>query len=66
MATTKIVNCTCKHDYQDSKYGAGMRVHNRSDKDTSVYKCTVCGRTQQKAKVKEEPAKADPKKETKK
>ena len=41
---TAILACTCKHDYQDKKYGRGKRVHNRkASKSTHNFKCTVCG-----------------------
>ena len=40
--------CTCEHEYQDEKYGKGMRVHtpakNKSDKGRIEPRCTVCGR----------------------
>lgn len=42
-----IKSCTCKHPFQDEKYGLGKRVHNKL---TTVrdrpqeYKCTVCGK----------------------
>jgi len=41
-----IKKCTCKHLYQDSKYGKGLRVHNKSRsvrKDGVAWTCTVCG-----------------------
>jgi hypothetical protein len=38
---TKIVSCTCKHEYQDTKYGKGKRVANLSEKH-GFYRCTVC------------------------
>ena len=38
---TKIVKCTCKNDWQDKKYGNGMRVHNTTSKPNGV-RCTVC------------------------
>lgn len=42
-----ILPCECKHTFQDSRYGKGMRVHNRSkNKGTGVWtnaRCTVCG-----------------------
>lgn len=39
-----ILNCKCKNDYQDKKYGKGKRVHNKCDGGMNVqYKCTVCG-----------------------
>jgi hypothetical protein len=39
-----IRKCTCKHKYQDEKYGKGRRVHNEmkprsGDKEC---RCTVC------------------------
>lgn len=36
-----IQKCTCKHDFQDQKYGQGMRVHTEDRKGNSH--CTVCG-----------------------
>lgn len=49
MSGSVIKKCGCKinpsnaSDYQDKKYGDGMRVMNLSQKgDTS--KCTVCGK----------------------
>lgn len=36
-----IVKCTCKSDYQDTKYGKGMRVANPA---TKAAICTVCGK----------------------
>jgi len=37
--------CTCKHDYQDKKYGKRRRVFNALAKKGSVqqYRCTICG-----------------------
>lgn len=38
-----ILKCTCKSDYQDSKYGFGMRVHNECGTESSrKYRCSVC------------------------
>lgn len=40
-----ILRCTCEHEYQDEKYGKGMRVHNERAKDPKSpqeYRCTVC------------------------
>ena len=34
--------CTCKHPYQDKKYGKGKRVFNLRKKE-GTYRCTVCG-----------------------
>jgi hypothetical protein len=42
---TKILRCTCSHEFQDKTYGRNMRVHNRLDgKGSKVngYACTVC------------------------
>lgn len=39
---TKILPCTCKHAYQDERYGAGNRVHN--PRKGGIFACTVCGR----------------------
>lgn len=36
----RILKCTCEHEFQDSLYGKGMRVHNVT-KDGSAA-CTVC------------------------
>jgi hypothetical protein len=42
---TKIIKCTCKNQYQDEKYGAGMRVCNSTvDPGKNGYRCTVCGK----------------------
>lgn len=43
MAATviKLIQCSCKHEYQDKKYGSGMRVHNYSPKK-KAWSCTVC------------------------
>lgn len=46
MAESKIIKCTCKHEFQDATYGAGMRVFNPQGKGKdqgSSYVCTVCG-----------------------
>jgi len=42
-----IKKCICKHEYQDKKYGSGMRVCNaRKAKQGNrvIYRCTVCER----------------------
>ncbi|QCG76296.1 hypothetical protein Cassandra_0226 [Pseudomonas phage Cassandra] len=36
-----IKSCKCAHDFQDSVYGKGNRVHNVF---TKGYRCTVCGK----------------------
>lgn len=40
--STKILSHFCKNDYQDFKYGKGMRVFNVL-KNISKARCTVCG-----------------------
>ena len=41
---SKIKSCSCKHEYQDAKYGRGKRVMNETaDKPKPKYRCTVCG-----------------------
>jgi hypothetical protein len=37
----KLIFCHCKHEYQDKKYGRGLRVHNRAVKK-GTWRCTVC------------------------
>ena len=39
-----IKKCTCVHDWQDWKWGKGMRVHNPITNKTNVnkWRCTVC------------------------
>jgi len=41
---TKILKCTCKHDYQDRRYGAQNRLHNAISKTLGppAWRCTVC------------------------
>jgi len=39
-------NNMCKSDYQDTRYGRGMRVHNlKAKKETGRARCSVCGTT---------------------
>lgn len=43
---TVVRICTCKHEYQDKKYGPGKRVHNvAAGKSSHSCKCTVCSST---------------------
>lgn len=44
--STKIVACSCKHEFQDSKYGKGKRVHNACN---SGWSCTVCSNSKNAA-----------------
>jgi hypothetical protein len=39
---SKLMRCECKHEYQDKRYGMGMRVH--TPKKTAGWRCTVCGK----------------------
>jgi transposase-like protein len=43
----KIAPCTCKSEYQDAKYGKGMRVFTGRfpSGKLSGWRCTVCGKT---------------------
>ena len=38
--------CTCQHEFQDEKYGKGMRVMNEcgDGKKVTGYRCTICGK----------------------
>lgn len=42
---TMIKVCTCKHEFQDKKYGFRKRVHNQCKKEGKIkgWRCTVCG-----------------------
>lgn len=46
MSGTKIVQCTCEHEFQDKTFGKKMRVHNKlqSSPGNEKYRCTVCGK----------------------
>jgi hypothetical protein len=48
MGTT-IRQCSCKHNYQDKKYGDNNRVHNEGMKGD---RCTVCGGVKSKSSSK--------------
>jgi hypothetical protein len=42
---TVKARCTCVSEYQDKLYGVGIRLHNVvQKKDSTVKKCTVCGK----------------------
>lgn len=45
---TRVMQCTCRHPFQDERYGQNMRVHNAMRKPRPGWRCTVC------LKVKEE------------
>jgi hypothetical protein len=40
--STKIMKCTCKHEFQDKTYGRGNRVHNIGRGTSPKAVCTVC------------------------
>jgi hypothetical protein len=47
---TIAVRCTCKHEYQDARYGQGNRVAtpvdgSRVNGKLTEARCTVCGTT---------------------
>lgn len=50
-----IVNCDCKHGFQDERYGKGKRVatpvNSQQKSGAFVVACTVCGRTHNLGKV---------------
>lgn len=42
---SEVKPCKCKNEYQDQKYGKGMRVHNKArdrQGEFTVNRCTVC------------------------
>lgn len=42
---SSIKACTCKHEYQDSRYGQGRRVHvalGSAKNPDKGWKCTIC------------------------
>jgi hypothetical protein len=37
------LKCTCISEYQDKKYGKGLRIHNQAGTiPAPKYRCTVC------------------------
>ena len=40
---TVIKVCTCDSEYQDKRYGAGLRVHNLCKKGEKA-RCTMCSK----------------------
>lgn len=49
IGQTKIIDCTCRSEFQDQRYGPGRRVaHMRQGKQhhkgAESYRCTVCSR----------------------
>lgn len=53
MADTKIMACKCESEFQDKRYGNGLRVHNKcgsaakskNQSSTITWRCTICGAT---------------------
>lgn len=41
---TIILSCDCNHPFQETRYGHGKRLHNRSGKGGKAA-CTVCSRS---------------------
>lgn len=41
-----VMDCACKHDFQDERYGKGRRVHNVVIKkgQAAGKRCTACGK----------------------
>lgn len=48
MNKTKIIECDCKHEYQDARYGKRHRAttpnNSEQTKNNFVVRCTVCGK----------------------
>jgi very-short-patch-repair endonuclease len=40
-----VLNCDCKHPYQDLVYGKGRRWHNPLKDTAKGYRCSVCSKT---------------------
>jgi len=54
MMMDNIKPCMCKSDYQDQRYGIGMRVHTELKKvqgEPQRYSCTVCGINRRKERI---------------
>ena len=51
-----IGRCFCKSEYQDKKYGQGMRVMNRTE--NGKVRCTVCGKEADAPSAKTQPKEA--------
>ena len=70
MNTTTVLNCNCVHEFQDQRYGRGMRLANRmkqSEGDKlSRWRCTVCGNVHDRAVTQSQEDKDKDKKDKKK
>ncbi len=42
--TTKIIECTCKNDWSDQKYGTNKRVANKKAGEKKEFRCATCMR----------------------
>lgn len=44
-APCSVRPCKCQHEYQDGRYGKGLRLHNpaHGSGDGIAWVCTVCG-----------------------
>lgn len=45
--TTAVIDCNCRHEYQDQQFGTGRRFANLAGgtaKDGAKWRCTVCER----------------------
>jgi len=49
-----ILPCSCKHPFQDQRYGLGQRVHNQ--KKDGARRCTVCGNVKTPSRQEPRPA----------
>ncbi len=62
MNTSKVLPCSCQHQFQDSEYGQGMRLMGRTKQSEGEklhsWRCTVCTKIHEssvpKSDVKEE------------
>ena len=45
ICMTKIMTCSCIHEYQDKQYGKGKRLFNSiKSLHQPMWRCTVCGK----------------------
>lgn len=43
VKNTALARCSCENEYQDQRYGKGVRVWNRGgSKERPKFTCTVC------------------------
>jgi len=66
-----VLPCGCQHEFQDERYGVGMRVHNLVPKQQGpdFWRCTVCcnekrGPEEKKAEKSRKPRKKASKRNT--